>query len=113
MSAESPARSEPASATQKRGGIFFGYWIVAAGFAFSAVNGGLYFYGFGAFFKTITEELGTSRAVLSGAFSLARLEGGLIGPVEGWAVDRFGPRKVLYVGIPIMAIGFRGPSATG
>lgn len=106
MSTESPARSEPASARQERGGIFYGYWIVAAGCVLSAVNGGLYFYGFGAFFKTITEELGTSRAVLSGAFSLARLEGGLIGPVEGWLIDRFGPRKVLYVGIPIMATGF-------
>ena len=91
---------------RKRGGIFYGYWIVAAGCALSAVNGGLYFYGFGAFFKTITEELGTSRAVLSGAFSLARLEGGLVGPLEGWLIDRFGPRKVLYVGIPMMALGF-------
>ncbi len=106
MSTESPARSGPASDSRKRDGIFYGYWIVAAGFVLSAVNAGLYFYGFGAFFKTITEELGTSRAVLSGAFSLARLEGGLIGPAEGWAVDRFGPRKVLYVGIPLMAAGF-------
>ncbi|MSQ42282.1 MAG: MFS transporter [Dehalococcoidia bacterium] len=87
-------------------GVFYGYWVLAAGFTLCVVHGGLYFYGFGSFFKTITEELGTSRAVLSGAFSLARLEGGLIGPLEGWLIDRFGPRKVLLTGIPIMAAGF-------
>ena len=93
-------------ATGGLGGVFYGYWVLAAGFTLCVVHGGLYFYGFGAFFKTITEELGTSRAVLSGAFSLARLEGGLIGPAEGWLIDRFGPRKVLLAGIPIMAAGF-------
>ena len=87
------------------GGIFYGYWITAAGFMLCVINGGLYFYGFGAFFKTITEELGTTRAVLAGAFSLARLEGGLIGPIEGWLIDRFGPRRVLLTGIPLMASG--------
>ena len=104
MSAGSAVDSE--RTTPARRGVFYGYWVTAAGFALCVVNGGLYFYGFGAFFKTITEELGTSRAVLSGAFSLARLEGGLIGPLEGWLIDRFGPRKVLFAGIPMMAAGF-------
>ncbi|MBM2826284.1 MAG: transporter [Dehalococcoidia bacterium] len=90
----------------KRGGIFYGYWVVVAGAALAAINGGLYFYGFSAFFKPVIAELGTTRAVLSGAFSLARLEGGLIGPIEGWLIDKFGPRKVLFAGIPLLAIGF-------
>ena len=104
---EPPAAKPPKNAAAGRtGGVFYGYWVVVAGFLLCVVHGGLYFYGFGAFFKIITEELGTSRAVLSGAFSLARLEGGLIGPLEGWLIDRFGPRKVLLAGIPIMAAGF-------
>lgn len=90
----------------KKDGIFYGYWIVLAGSLLAAVNGGLYFYGFSAFFKPIIEELGTSRAVLSGAFSLARLEGGFIGPLEGWLIDKFGPRKILFIGIPLMGVGF-------
>ncbi len=100
-----PDVAAPQQPTGTSGGIFFGYWITAAGFMLCVVNGGIYFYGFGAFFKTITEELGTTRAVLAGAFSLARLEGGLIGPIEGWLIDRFGPRRVLFAGIPLMAIG--------
>lgn len=87
------------------GRIFYGYWVTTAGFMLCVINGGLYFYGFGAFFRIITEELGTSRAVLAGAFALARLEGGLIGPIEGWLIDRFGPRRVLLTGIPLMALG--------
>jgi len=90
----------------KRGGIFYGYWIVLAGSVLAAINGGLHFFGSSVFFKPIIDELGTNRAVLSGAFSLARLEGGLIGPLEGWLIDKFGPRKVLLLGIPLFATGF-------
>jgi len=43
---------------------------------------------------------------VSAVFSLARLEAGFIGPVEGWAVDRLGPRKLMLVGIPVMGLGF-------
>lgn len=90
----------------KKGGVFYGYWIVLAGAIIASINSGIYFYGFSAFFKPIIDELGTSRAVLSGAFSLARLEGGLIGPIEGWLIDKFGPRKVMFAGIPLLGAGF-------
>lgn len=91
---------------KKKSGIFYGYWIVLAGSVLAAINGGLYFFGSSVFFKPIIDELGTNRAVLSGAFSLARLESGLIGPLEGWLIDKFGPRKVLLLGIPLFAAGF-------
>ncbi|MSQ15646.1 MAG: MFS transporter [Dehalococcoidia bacterium] len=90
----------------KKGGVFYGYWIVLASAFVAAVNSGLYFYGFGAFFTYITAELGTTRAVLSGGIALARLEGGLIGPVEGWLIDKFGPRKIMFLGIPLLGTGF-------
>ena len=38
--------------------------------------------------------------------SRARSETGLIGPIQGWLVDRFGPRRVTRAGIIILAIGF-------
>jgi len=90
----------------KKGGIFYGYWIVMASAFVAAVNSGLYFYGFSAFFTYITNELGTTRAVLSGGIALARLEGGLIGPLEGWLIDKFGPRRIMFVGIPLLGLGF-------
>ena len=43
---------------------------------------------------------------MSLAFALTRLESGLLGPIQGWLVDRFGPRKILTIGLIIFAIGF-------
>ena len=71
-----------------------------------ALGGGINFYGFSAFFVPLSEEFGWSRSVLSGVFALSRLEGGLLGPVEGWLIDRFGPRKLMLIGIPLMGLGF-------
>jgi MFS family permease len=71
-----------------------------------AVNAGLYFYGFGAFFDSLIVEFQCSRAALSGAFSLSRFETGVLGPAEGWLVDRFGPRKMMLVGVLLMGGGF-------
>ncbi len=71
-----------------------------------AMNGGLYFYGFGAFFNSLLTEYGSSRAALSGVVSMSRLEHGLLGPVEGFLVDRMGPRRVMLLGVFLTGSGF-------
>ncbi|MBI2873398.1 MAG: MFS transporter, partial [Chloroflexi bacterium] len=76
----------------KRGRVFYGYWIVAAGMVLAAMNSVLYVYGFSAFFVPWRNTFGWSRALLGGVIGAARLEGGLLGPVAGWLVDRYGPR---------------------
>ena len=59
-----------------------------------------------AFFLPLSLELGRSRSVLSGVFALARLEGGFLGPIEGFLIDKYGPRKMMFIGIPLMGFGF-------
>lgn len=86
--------------------VFYGWWIVLSAALGMAVNAGLYFYGFGVFFDSLIREFRVTRAALSGAFSLARLEGGLLGPIGGLLVDRLGPRRVMLVGVLIMGTGF-------
>ncbi|MBI2304778.1 MAG: MFS transporter [Chloroflexi bacterium] len=86
--------------------VFYGWWIVLAGAAISAVNGGVYFYGFGTFFTPLVNEFGWTRTALAGAFSLSRLEGGLMGPMEGWLTDRLGPRRLMLFGAGILGLGF-------
>ena len=71
-----------------------------------AMSSGINFHGFGNFIIPLSKEFGWSRTTVSAVFSLARLEAGFIGPVEGWAVDRLGPRKLMLVGIPVMGLGF-------
>ena len=86
--------------------IFYGWWILIAGTAIMTVVGTTNTYGLSLFFIPLTTQFGWSRAALSGALSLARLESGLIGPLEGFLVDRFGPRKMMLLGVPLIAVGF-------
>ncbi|MBI2906324.1 MAG: MFS transporter [Chloroflexi bacterium] len=86
--------------------VFFGWWIVAAGFGAMVVHGGGYTYGLKVFFLPLIEEFGWGRAALSGAFSLAQLESGILGPIEGVLIDRLGPRKVMLLGMFLFGLGF-------
>ena len=82
------------------------WWLVIAGCITHAVNTGFSYFGMSAFFPSIEREFGWSRTAISGAFSLARIESGLFGPVEGYLVDRVGPRRIMYIGIVICVLGF-------
>jgi MFS family permease len=82
------------------------WWLVIAGCITHAVNTGFCYFGMSAFFPSFEREFGWSRTAISGAFSLARIESGLFGPVEGYLVDRVGPRRIMYIGIVICVLGF-------
>ncbi len=86
--------------------MFYGWWIVSVGVVLALINGSFYVYGFGVFYLPLLNELGTTRAALGGVIGLARLEGGLIAPIAGWLIDKFGPRKLLYIGLSTVGICF-------
>jgi MFS family permease len=44
--------------------------------------------------------------MLSAAFAMARAESGILGPVQGWLTDRFGPQILIRVGMTIFGVGF-------
>jgi len=92
----------------KKGGprVFYGWWIVAVSTVATCLDGALYFYGFSTFFLPLTQEFGWGRAALSGAFSLSRLEGGIMGPLGGFLVDRLGPGKLMLAGVSLMGAGY-------
>ena len=70
------------------------------------LSSGLFFNGFGFYFEPMRQQFQWSRTVLSGAFSLSRLESGFLGPLEGYVIQRFGPQKVMLVGFLVFALGF-------
>ncbi len=82
------------------------WWLVIFGCITHAVNTGFCYFGMSAFFPSIEREFGWSRTAISGAFSLARIESGLLGPIEGYFVDKYGPRVVVIVGGIFVAIGW-------
>ena len=86
--------------------MFYGWWIVIAGGLGMSITAGINFHGFGNFIIPLTNEFGWNRTTISGLFSLARMESGLLGPLEGWLVDRVGPRRLMIFGIPLMGVGY-------
>ena len=88
------------------GRMFYGWWIVLVATVLAAIASGTYFFGFSAFFLPLTEEFDVSRGALSSVVSIASLQTGLIAPFQGYLTDRFGPRRVMYVGVAMMGLGF-------
>src|SRR5688500_10874945 len=64
------------------------------------------FHAYGAYVVLLGEGFGWSKTMLSAAFSMARAESGILGPVQGWLTDRFGPRVLMRVGLTIFGAGF-------
>jgi MFS family permease len=91
----------------------YGWRIVAAGAGLHALIGALFLQAYGAYFVLLRQEFGWSRTVLSAAFSMIRAESGLLGPVHGWLVDRFGARRIILVGVILFAGGFALFATTG
>jgi sugar phosphate permease len=86
--------------------VFYGWWIVAAGFASQAIAAALLQRSYGAYVAVLRDEFGWSKAALSGAFSMQQIENGVLGPVQGWLIDRFGPRLSMRLGVLLFGFGF-------
>ena len=86
--------------------IWYGWWVLVASTAAITLESGALIFGFSVFFVPIVQEFGWSRAATAAGSSLARLESGIFGPVEGWLIDRLGARTSMLIGIPIFGLGF-------
>lgn len=95
-----------AAAVRWRGNIFYGWWVVFASASIVFLTGGTFFYGFSALFNPIEDEFGWSRASVSFAYSLRSEVGGLAAPVVGFFVDRVGSRRLMMIGVVLVALGF-------
>ena len=82
------------------------WWLVIAGCITHAVNTGFSYFGMSAFFPSFEREFGWSRTAISGAFSLARIESGLLGPLEGYLTDRVSAHRMLFIGLVVCSFGF-------
>ena len=43
---------------------------------------------------------------MSMAFAFTRIEGGVMGPIEGYLTDRAGPKRMVLIGLIVLGIGF-------
>ncbi len=86
--------------------LFYGWWIVAASFLISVYVGCCGFFGFTAMIDPIVREFGWSYTEVSFASSLRGLEMGILAPIVGVLVDRFGPRRLILAGVVTIGAGF-------
>lgn len=86
--------------------VYYGYWVLLGAILLHFLDSGLYFYGFSVFYTPIRTEFGWSAAVVAGAISFSRLEGGIEGPLIGYLIKRFGPRKIITIGVVLTGIGY-------
>lgn len=78
--------------------LYFGWILVLALALTETTSYGVLYYAFTVFVRPMEQELGWSRAALTGAFSLALLVSGLAGLLVGRWLDRHGPRLLMTVG---------------
>ena len=92
-----PARTRPR--------IFYGWYIVAAATAAGFVNLAVFNLGQALFVKDVSEEFMWSVTAISIGFSLRTFEHGILAPIGGYLIDRFGARTMAVVGVAIMFVG--------
>jgi MFS family permease len=84
--------------------FFYGWIVIAVTFVTMAIGVNART-SFSLFFPPIIDEFGWERGVTAGAFSFGFLVSAAISPLIGRAMDRFGPRIVMELGVALMAAG--------
>ncbi len=91
---------------QKLESIYYGWWIVACAILVQMLQIGLLGQGYSVYIPALQAEFGWSTTVLAAAFSLLQAVAGLLGPIQGWLLTRFGPRAIMRVGMLLFGLGF-------
>lgn len=85
-------------------GIYYGWWIAAAGTITYALGYGAR-YGFAVVFPSLVEEFGWSRDTTATVLSSHMLTYGLVAPFVGGLVDHWGARRTMGLGALVLGLG--------
>ncbi len=91
--------------------VFYGWRIVAAGVVINAIISGLFMQAYGSYVSVWRDSFGWSNTLLSGGYSAIQGTTGGVAPIQGWLTDKFGPRKILRIGLVLMGLGLIALSA--
>ncbi len=86
--------------------VFYGWWLVGVSGSVMVISTTPMFHAMGLWFVALEHSFGWTRTQLSLAFAFTRIEGGILGPIEGYLVDRFGTRRLVLIGMTIMGVGW-------
>ncbi|MCH2624164.1 MAG: MFS transporter [Actinomycetota bacterium] len=86
--------------------IFRGWKVVGSGIFIQFIQSGLIMQAMGSYLVVLERQFGWSKSVLSAAFSVNRFESALLGPLQGWMLDRLGPKRIARIGSVFLVLGF-------
>jgi len=101
-----PLRFKPTDLIAGYKTVFYGWKLVGVSVFMLALMSVAVFQGLGTFLVALERDFKWSRGQMSFAFSLARGESAVLGPIEGWLIDRLGNRRMILIGYIVMAVGF-------
>ena len=85
---------------------YYGWRVAwAACLGVMAGFGSLFVYTFSVFVKPLAAEFGWSREAISGGFAIAAVTLGIISPLLGGWIDRFGPRRIILACMTVYGCG--------
>ena len=87
---------------QGRQGIFYGWWLVIITGLVMVIATVPLFHAMAVWAVALEVHFGWTRAKLGLALTLTRVESGLIGPLEGYLVDRVGTRRMVLIGLFVL-----------
>ena len=86
--------------------VFYGWYLVPVFGTVMLLATTPLFHAMGIWAVAMERAFGWNRTQLSLALSFTRVEGGILGPLEGYLIDRFGTRRMILVGMVIMGCGW-------
>ena len=90
----------------KPSNIFYGWWLVGvSGLVMTLATVPLY-HAMAVWAVALESSFGWSRTQIGFALTFTRIEGGFMGPLEGYLTDKLGPRRMILIGLLILSIGF-------
>ena len=106
-------RPGSAPAASGRGGVFYGWWVLAAAAVLGFFAFGVVIPGFLAFSVPVADELGLSAAQTAFIVGAAWGVGDITTLLSGWLADRYGARRLVLAGGLLCGAGFAAMGLAG
>jgi MFS family permease len=83
---------------------FYG-WVIVTVSAMTQFTQGVVSQGFSTYLGPLQQEFGWSKTLLAGPRSVTTVENSILGPIEGYLMDKLGPRMMVAIGTFLMGLG--------
>ena len=92
--------------TRPAGSGFYGWWLATFGAVVMVVATVPLYHGLAVWAVAFSQHFGWTPLQMSWALTLVRVQGAVLGPIAGWAVDKIGPRTLVVIGAVVLTVGW-------